>query len=63
MKNGIIICNKVHLIDPIPAGIKKTVSLDQFTNAVKTNFRFKVFRVDQISLLCPPKVIKKASSL
>ena len=63
MKNGFMIRHKAHLIDPFPARIKEAMGLDQLTYAVKTYFRFKVFRVDQISFFCPSKVIKKASSL
>jgi hypothetical protein len=39
------------------------VRLNQFTNPVKTDFRFKLFGVDQIKVFCPSKVIKKPSPL
>ena len=57
--NGCMILHKRHFIHPFPSGIEKAMSLDQLANAVETNFAFKVFRVDQISVFCPPKVIKR----
>ena len=60
---GFMIAHKHHLIDPFPSRIKEAMCLDQLTYAVKTNFRFKLFRVDQIKFFCPSKVTKKGSPL
>ena len=58
-----VVGHKGHFIHTLPPRIKQTVTLDQLAYAVKSNFAFKVLRVDQISLSCLPKVIKKVSSL
>jgi hypothetical protein len=63
MEDGFIIAHESHLFHPLTAGIKQAVGFDQVTNAVKSDFSLEVFRVYQISLFCPPKVIKKAASV